>query len=168
MVINGSEFAPPEEILDAGERSLQRFLRFKPPPNYVPRALRKSKSPQDEEAWIKVVRGLDGPTEVYEKVDLLNLQGSAISNINLKIFRKVFDTLDKPIQLLRAACETSNFFASREQRAQAVECLSYLLTERSLGWLSTIGGALTADSPQLLEALAQVQSGYWGVARLRP
>ena len=149
---------PPEEILRTTEGTLQRLLRRKPPPNYVARVLEKSELPEDDGAWIDAVRALGG-SSVYELADSLSLHEPQISNLNHEIFNSEIGILEEAIELLKRACKAPGFFQSPSQRAGAVECLAYLLTERHLGWLVAGSGGipLNPDNPSLIEALDRAE-----------
>ena len=145
---------PLEEMLETAEGILQGFLRNKCPPNYVARVLDKSSSPDDAEAWSKTIQEFGG-SEILEAVDAINLSEPSISILNRQVFKCQIDQLDEAIEVLRSVCHEPSRFESASQEARGVECLSYLLTERGLGWLRSTsdGWTLNPDNPQLLLAL---------------
>jgi CHAT domain-containing protein len=142
-----------EEILDASENALREFLRLKAPPNYVARILEKSELPEDASAWSKILKTIKA-NPMFERVGGLHLYEPTISHLNYIIYKDHVDRLDETISRLRPLCEAPGKFSSSAQRTRAVECLSYLLTERHVGWFYSAAAAqLNPHHPSVLDAL---------------
>jgi CHAT domain-containing protein len=143
-----------EEILDASENALRQFLQLKAPPNYIARILEKSELPEDASAWSKILKTIKVDDPRFERVHFLPLYEPTISHLNYILYENHVDRLDETISRLRPLCEAPGKFSSSAQRTRGVECLSYLLTERHVGWFySAAATQLNPYHSSVLDAL---------------